>query len=147
MFQRILVPVDLSDPKHYRRAVAHARDLAKLYQAHVRVVTVVPAPPAPTVGYQTRFIPPEVLNKVAAEAQQAIDGIAKEFEGAATSVKGVVRKGGVYHEVLQEATDWGADLIVMGSHRPAMSTYLLGSNAARIVRHATCSVLVERGEA
>ena len=38
----------------------------------------------------------------------------------------------------------GADLIVIGSHRPAMSTYLLGSNAKTIVRHAKCSVLVLR---
>ena len=37
-----------------------------------------------------------------------------------------------------------ADLIVIGSHRPAMSTYLLGSNAKTIVRHAKCSVLVLR---
>ena len=38
----------------------------------------------------------------------------------------------------------GYDLIVVGSHRPAMATYLLGSNASTIVRHAPCSVLVVR---
>jgi len=48
--------------------------------------------------------------------------------------------------VLEEAEACKADLIVMGSHRPAMATYLLGSNAARIVRHAPCSVMVLRGE-
>ena len=37
-----------------------------------------------------------------------------------------------------------ADLIVVGSHRPAMRDYLLGTNAARVVRHAHCSVLVAR---
>jgi len=37
-----------------------------------------------------------------------------------------------------------ADLIVVGSHRPAMKDYLLGTNAARVVRHARCSVLVAR---
>ncbi len=37
-----------------------------------------------------------------------------------------------------------ADLIVVGSHRPNWSTYLIGSNAANIVRHAQCSVLVMR---
>ena len=45
---------------------------------------------------------------------------------------------------LAEAEDWGADLIVVGSHRPTMATYLLGSNAKTIVRHAKCSVLVVR---
>jgi nucleotide-binding universal stress UspA family protein len=39
---------------------------------------------------------------------------------------------------------WRADLIAVGSHRPVMSDYLLGSNAKTIVRHALCSVLVVR---
>jgi universal stress protein F len=38
-----------------------------------------------------------------------------------------------------------ADLIVMSSHRPAMRTYFLGSNAGHVVRYCTCSVLVVRG--
>jgi nucleotide-binding universal stress UspA family protein len=52
--------------------------------------------------------------------------------------------GGIYPEILGEADACGADLIVIGSHRPAMSTYLLGSNAKTVVRHAKCSVLVVR---
>ena len=59
-------------------------------------------------------------------------------------VSTVVRQGGVYPEVIAEAQSWGADVIVTGSHRPAMSTYLLGSNASAIVRHAPCSVMVVR---
>jgi nucleotide-binding universal stress UspA family protein len=35
-------------------------------------------------------------------------------------------------------------MIVMASHRPEMSDYLLGANAARVVRHAKISVLVVR---
>jgi nucleotide-binding universal stress UspA family protein len=34
--------------------------------------------------------------------------------------------------------------VVIGSHRPTMATFLLGSNASTIVRHARCSVLVVR---
>jgi nucleotide-binding universal stress UspA family protein len=52
--------------------------------------------------------------------------------------------GGVYHELLSEAGAWGADIIVVGSHRPVVSDYLLGSNAKTNVRHANCSVLVVR---
>ena len=37
-----------------------------------------------------------------------------------------------------------AELIVMTSHRPAMRTYFLGSNAGHVVRYAKCSVLVVR---
>ncbi len=59
-------------------------------------------------------------------------------------VSTTVRQGGIYHEVLEEAKAIGADLIVMSSHRPAMRTYFLGSNAGHIVRYAPCSVLVVR---
>ena len=59
-------------------------------------------------------------------------------------LSGTVRIGGIYHEILGEAADWGADLIVIGSHRPVVIDYLLGSNAKTIVRHALCSVLVVR---
>ena len=44
----------------------------------------------------------------------------------------------------QEAAAIKADLIVMTSHRPAMRTYFLGSNAGHVVRYAKCSVLVVR---
>ena len=67
--------------------------------------------------------------------QQATDGIA---------VEAAVRLGSVYREVLRYARDVEADLIVMGAHRPEVKDYLLGSNAAQIVRHARCSVWVVR---
>ncbi len=57
-----------------------------------------------------------------------------------------MRQGGIYHEVLEEAKAINADLIVMSSHRPAMRTYFLGSNAGHVVRYAKCSVLVVRGD-
>jgi nucleotide-binding universal stress UspA family protein len=37
-----------------------------------------------------------------------------------------------------------ADCIIVGSHKPGLSDYFLGSTAARIVRHAHCSVIVLR---
>jgi nucleotide-binding universal stress UspA family protein len=38
----------------------------------------------------------------------------------------------------------GCDAIVMAAHRPELRDYLLGPNAARVVRHANQSVLVVR---
>ena len=42
------------------------------------------------------------------------------------------------------ANDIGAEMIVMASHRPEMKDFLLGPNAARVVRHAKRSVTVIR---
>ncbi len=55
-----------------------------------------------------------------------------------------VRIGHTSTTILDYAADLGADLIVLASHRPGIEDYFLGSTAARVVRHATCSVLVSR---
>jgi nucleotide-binding universal stress UspA family protein len=55
-----------------------------------------------------------------------------------------VRQGSIYSEILSVAREQQVDLIVMASHRPEMKDYLIGTNAARVVRHAACSVLVVR---
>jgi nucleotide-binding universal stress UspA family protein len=54
----------------------------------------------------------------------------------------VVRAGNVYEEILKLADEIACDLIVMASHWPELKDYFLGPNAARVVRHANCSVLV-----
>jgi len=77
-------------------------------------------------------------------ATDDLDALLAKVELPAERKSAVARAGGIYHELLQEAADWNADLIVVGSHRPVMSDYLLGSNAKTIVRHAQCSVLVVR---
>ena len=56
----------------------------------------------------------------------------------------MVRQGGIYQEILEEAKEINADLIVMSSHRVGVRTYFLGSQAGHVVRYATCSVLVVR---
>jgi nucleotide-binding universal stress UspA family protein len=56
----------------------------------------------------------------------------------------VTHGASIYAEILGAAEEAQADLVVVGSHRPAMKDYLLGTNAARVVRHACCSVLVAR---
>jgi nucleotide-binding universal stress UspA family protein len=63
---------------------------------------------------------------------------------AAGRVSSVVRQGGIYNEILEEAKGFAADLIVMSSHRVGVRTYFLGSVAGHVVRYATCSVLVVR---
>jgi nucleotide-binding universal stress UspA family protein len=48
-------------------------------------------------------------------------------------------------KILDASNRFGADLILMASHRPELKDYLLGPNASRVVRHAQCSVLVVSG--
>lgn len=56
-----------------------------------------------------------------------------------------LRYGSIYREVLAQAKRLTATHIVIGSHSETLSDFLLGTNAAKIVRHAECSVTVLRG--
>lgn len=56
----------------------------------------------------------------------------------------MVGEGSVYESILSVAQKTKVDLIVMESQRKELKQYLLGPNAARVVRHAACSVLVVR---
>jgi len=59
-------------------------------------------------------------------------------------VKPMAAYGAIYEQIISVAESIKADLIVMAAHRPAFKDYLLGPNAARVVRHSNRSVLAVR---
>ena len=75
---------------------------------------------------------------------QVLDDIAQVMAADPRVHLLVTHGASIYAEILGIAEEAEADLIVVGSHRPAMKDYLLGTNAARVVRHACCSALVAR---
>jgi nucleotide-binding universal stress UspA family protein len=139
-FKAILVPVDISEPETARPALERAVDLAYASEGSIRLVYVRSILP---VTYM-EFVPPAFDDKQQTACEQKLAALAAGVPLPANRVSSVVRMGSVYNEVLKEADRLAADLVVVGSHRPTMSMYLLGSNAATIVRHAKCSVLVVR---
>jgi nucleotide-binding universal stress UspA family protein len=140
MFQKILVPVDLADPEFVKPALATAVELARASGGSIRLVNVIPMTPVMLAEY----VPPDFDVQQRGSAEEALAIVARESGLDPSKVSSVVRQGGIYHEVLEEAKAFGCDLIVMSSHRPAMKTYFLGSNAGHMVRYAKCSVLVVR---
>jgi nucleotide-binding universal stress UspA family protein len=140
MFKTILVPVDLGEVEAAQPAIDKAVELAKSADTTIRLIYVRPIVP---VTYM-EFMPPAFDEEQQGEAETKLAELAASVGLPSERVSAVVRLGSVYNDVLDEAEKTGADLIVIGSHRPTMATYLLGSNAANIVRHAGCSVLVVR---
>ena len=140
MFRQILVPVDLADPELAKPSIETAVALARPSGGHLRLLNVMPTTPALLAEY----VPPDFDSQQRQSAEEALAIIARESGFDSAHVSATVRQGGVYHEVLEEAKEINADLIVMSSHLPAMRTYFLGSNAAHVVRYAKCSVLVVR---
>jgi nucleotide-binding universal stress UspA family protein len=140
MFKTIVVPVDLAETELSKRAIATAVDLASTTDGVIRLINVMPMTPVMLAEY----VPPDFETQQKSASEEAMAIIAQESGMPDNRVSAVVRQGGIYHEILEEAKDVGADLIVMSSHRPAMKTYFLGSNAGHVVRYARCSVLVVR---
>ena len=140
MFYRIILAVDLADNAPTPKGLAQALELATASEGELRLVNVQPLLPATFMEY----VPADFDEEQEKRATDALEAIAARIQLPASRVSQAVVSGGVYHELLREATEWRADLIVVGSHRPVMSDYLLGSNAKTIVRHAQCSVLVVR---
>jgi nucleotide-binding universal stress UspA family protein len=143
MFKSILVPIDLADMEVARPALKAAVELAEASGGRIRVVSVRSLMPVTYMEY----VPADFDMTAKADAEREMAGIVAEIALPSGRVDSVVRLGSIYGEVLEEAASWGADLIVVGSHRPSMATYLIGSNAKTIVRHAPCSVLVIREKA
>jgi len=140
MFKHILVPVDLAETELAKSAIDAAIGMARQSGGTVRLINVLPMTPVMLAEY----VPPDFEAQQKSASEEALTIIANECGLADGKVTSVVRQGGIYHEVLEEAKAIGADLIVMSSHRPAMRTYFLGSNAGHVVRYAKCSVLVLR---
>jgi nucleotide-binding universal stress UspA family protein len=140
MFKSILVPIDLADTDLAKPAIATAATLAQTWEGHVHLLNVMPMTPVMLAEY----VPADFDAQQRETAEEALSIVARESGIPPQRITYAVRQGGIYHEVLEEASAVKADLIVMTSHRPAMRTYFLGSNAGHVVRYAKCSVLVVR---
>jgi nucleotide-binding universal stress UspA family protein len=141
MYATILCPVDLSDQHSWEKALPTAVELARTFGATLHVMTVVPAFGLPMVG---QFFPDGFEARMRAEAAKHLEEFCTAHLPQDLAAKRIVAEGKIYQEILRAAEAVKADLIVMGSHRPELSDYLLGPNAARVVRHAPCSVMVVR---
>jgi nucleotide-binding universal stress UspA family protein len=141
MFKRILVPVDLAEPELARPAIETACSLARSADGVIRIIHVLPMTPVMLAEY----VPPDFDAQQRKSAEDSMTALTGTCMLGPDRVSGIVRQGGIYHEVIEEAKAMNADLIVMTSHRPDMRSYFLGSNAGHVVRYANCSVLVLRG--
>lgn len=140
MYKRILVPIDLQDSAIADRVLEEAAYIAAASGAELHLLTVVPTYSMSIVG---SFFPEGYENKALVAAQGALKEFMANHE-AAKGARGHVAHGTIYDEIMKAADNLDCDMIVMASHRPELKDYLLGPNAARVVRHARQSVFVVR---
>jgi nucleotide-binding universal stress UspA family protein len=139
-FTEILCPVDLSDVS--RRALDHARVLARWYGATLTVLEVAWAalPPSASPAAASSAVGAALLP---ASERDLLDQL-EAFCGTEPDVrmKARVREGAVVPKILEEAHQIGADLIVMGTHgHSGFDRLLLGSIAEKTLHKAVCPVM------
>lgn len=134
MYKTILVPIDLGHEEQASKALGIARQVG---DGQSRICTLHVAAQIP--GFVAAQLPEGLMQKNLEQARVELSAHA-DPAGAESEV----RSGHPATAILDYAKEIGADLIIIASHRPGLEDYFLGSTAARVVRHANCSVLVDR---
>ncbi len=140
MFKNILVAVDLEHDTSVDDLLRVATDIANTHRSQVHLLNVIGAAPAVV----SRFLPENYEKMASREIEKDLAALAAKVDLAEGAAASSVRFGDIYQEILAHAGNIGAELIIVASHKPDIGDYLLGTTASRIVRHASCSVLVIR---
>jgi nucleotide-binding universal stress UspA family protein len=141
MYNTILLPVDVEQESSWKSALPTAAKLARDNGASLHVVAVVPPMGSAFVG---SFFPKNFEKQVLDKARSRLAEIVAAADVGDLHPQLHLAHGTIYEEILHAAEALEADLIVLSAHRPELRDYLLGPNAARVVRHASQSVFVVR---
>ena len=142
MFKKILMPIDLQETHLAIKAVKIAIDEARKHGAEIYIMTVMPGFGMPMVA---SFFPDNAMKKAMKEIGAELKRyIAANFPKDIT-VHPLITEGNPAERILSQGKAIGADLIIIPSHAQSLSQVFLGSCAAKVVEHATCSVMVIKG--
>ena len=133
-WKHILVPLDFSECS--RSLLRYAVNFARQWSAKLTLVHVTEPTP-----YERGI--PEFRREIRAEAQAKLKALVRAEVPDGIACDAVARTGRPLSEIVSVAATNGVDLILIGTHgRTCLKHFLLGSVAERVVRHASCPVLV-----
>ncbi|MEH6455281.1 MAG: universal stress protein [Cocleimonas sp.] len=137
MYNTIIVPTDFSDEESTIQSLQKAEKLSD----NGRIILLHVLENIPAHALALADIPTEVMQELVPKTRDAL----KELVSM-SKVKAVieVRNGNSYRQIINSVEEHEADLIIINSHRPGLKDYLLGSTAAKVVRHSPSNVLVVR---
>ncbi len=141
MFDKILVPVDLSTENMTERLCVVANDMAQKYGSKVSLITVMPDYGMPLVA---SYFPEGAQEKLKDEMKQKLTDLAdKHFS---VSVECKLTQGKRRIAILKEIEDVNPDLVMMGCRRKKSrrNQRLLGATGTVVSDRAGCSVMVVR---
>ncbi len=142
MYKTIIMPVDVFEMALSDKAVRHAEFLAQ----QDGVIHLLHVLPGSASFPMSRF--PAALRRfeehLQHEAETRLQTMVSHFSIDPSRIKLHVRFGSVRDMVNELASEINADVVVIGSRNPSISTHLLGSNASSVIRHAHIPVMVVR---
>jgi nucleotide-binding universal stress UspA family protein len=139
---KILLAID--EPEFSEGAIREVEERFGTPDATVRVLHVVGkfVPPAAALldaGGSLEGVREEVVSRYRA----LVEGAAERLKARGLTAEGVVKDGNPGKVIIEEAKEWGADVIVVGSHgHGALERLLMGSVAQYVVHHAPCLVII-----
>lgn len=134
--RRVLLTTDLSELS----AAVHERALGVL--AHLSGPVRVERRSLLVIG-ESLGLPHPLRTDVLEVAERELGGFLRAHPSPGGPVDPRVRQGEPWREILAEASEWGADLLVLGTHaRRGIQRLVLGSVAEVCLRDAPCDVLV-----
>jgi universal stress protein F len=136
MYKKIIVPVDCAALDKGEKILAKASSLLDP-GGEIILLTVIEEMP----GYLAIDLPADIIENAVNDGKAKMVAL-RQKTGIAASVE--LRSGAPAREILAAASEHGADLIIIASHIPDIGNYFIGATADRVVRHAKCSVLVDR---
>lgn len=136
MYKTIIVPVDCAQLDKGEKILRQAATLLD-EGGEIIVISVVEDMP----GYIAIDLPVDVIEGTVRDARAKLTELRQKTN---IDAKLEIRSGAAAREILAAAQEHQADLIIIASHVPDFSNYLIGATADRVVRHAKCSVLVDR---
>ena len=142
MYKTIIMPVDVFEMELSDKAVRHAEFLAQ-QDGVIHLLHVLPGSSSFTMSRFTADLR-RFEEHLQHEAESRLQTMVGHFSINPSRIKIHVRFGNVRDMVNELANEIEADVVVIGSRNPSISTHLLGSNASSVIRHAHIPVLVVR---
>ncbi len=141
MFKTILLPIDVTHPESWEKALPIAQTCAG-DTGTLHLLGIVHDLGSAMVS---SFLPPDFEKQAMEQLKADLTDLAEREVSATVTQEVHVAHGHVAESILRIAERLSADLIVMASHPPSeLKSLLVGSQANKVVRHATLPVLVVR---
>ncbi len=142
MYNKILIAIDVFREKNAEKLCKAANGMAKINGAEIRLVSVIPDYGMPIVA---SYFPQDAQDNVKNEMSGMLKKYATEFIDT-NKVTATLRQGKRARNIVEEASEWSADLVIVGCRKKASrdNNRMLGACSSSVTDRVDCSVIVVR---